>query len=119
MYPGERLIEEMAGRFPNVGESYACHLENYSGELLPHLFLWDLIGEIVEALLNDADWRAAWGPVLEFLEARSTQGDPEDDDVIDGSFLLSLPFPASPGYAIVGQLGPSLAKRFAQLRPSG
>ncbi|MBU3060076.1 hypothetical protein KO481_00845 [Nocardia sp. NEAU-G5] len=119
MYPGVRLIEEMARRFPGVAESYACHLYNNLGELLPHVFLWDLIDEIVQSMINDDGSLAAWMPVLDFLEVRSTNGDLEDNIVIGDSFLWSLPAPGSRGYAIVALLGPSLAARFAQVRPHG
>ncbi|MEV5839559.1 hypothetical protein [Nocardia sp. NPDC052112] len=119
MYLGVKLIEDMAGHFPEVEESYACHVENFDGEVLPHVFLWDLIGEIVESSLVEDDWLVAWGPVLDFLEARATEGDTEDINVISHSFLLSLPYPDSPGYSIINHLGPSLAQRLSQIRPSG
>ncbi|MEV6427034.1 hypothetical protein [Nocardia sp. NPDC051463] len=118
MYPGAKLLEDMAGQFPEVQESYVCHVENYD-EVLPHLFLWDLIRAIVESALVDDDWLVVWGPVLDFLEARAAQGDTEDINVIDHSFLLSLPCPDSPGYSIINHLGPSMAQRFSQIRPSG
>ncbi|MBP2191755.1 hypothetical protein [Nocardia goodfellowii] len=113
------MIEEMAGRFPVVEESLACHLENNFEESLPHVFLWDLIGEIVAAQLGDADWLSIWGPVLDFLEIRSICCNLEDNEVIDFSFLQSLPNPGQPGYAIIDHLGPSLAERFAHVRPDG
>jgi hypothetical protein len=61
---------------------------------------------------------ALWRRVIAFLDRRFGQSQAADT-VIGTSFLYSLPWPEQPGYGIVEELGPTLRRVFAEVRPGG
>lgn len=114
------FLQNLVGRFSRLEEDYACHVEN-NGSPLPHVFFWDVTQAVMhayngtDAYYGDLDWRE----LLQFLEETYPTAPLNVKEVLVTSFLLNLPWPAEPGYAIVAELGPALAERFRQVRPAG
>jgi transcriptional regulator with XRE-family HTH domain len=68
-----------------------------------------------DAHYADLDWRGQ----IQYLEETYPTAPLEVKEVIVTSFLMNMPWPAEPGYAIVAELGPALAEKFRQVRPAG
>ena len=113
---GRRMIEEMVARFPELQAALDRHVEDV-GELLPHVYLWDVVEITVRAYTgeSDMDWRS----FLLFLETRLAGGDRYVSELIGTSYLESLKGPTMPGHGIVLELGPLAASMFRELRPAG
>ncbi|MFF1926338.1 hypothetical protein ACFVW8_37960 [Streptomyces sp. NPDC058221] len=113
-----RLVDDLVARVPWFRDLYASHVFN-EDTVLPHVFFWDVAQETVRSYLGaDAD-APDWRRTLEFLEEQTARGTPGIDEVVVTSFLEYLPFPGNPGHAIVKELGPVLAAKFARVRPAG
>jgi len=110
------MVEDMAGRFPELRAAFDRHVVDV-GELLPHVLLWDVVELTVKAYEgeSDLDWRS----LLLFLETRLADRDQYVSELIGTSFLESLPGPRMPGHGIVFELGPLAASMFRELRPAG
>lgn len=129
-HPAVRLVHDLVAAIPAFEDLYATHVFNQDG-VLPHVFFWDVTQETVRSYLgpvlgadadsdSDADTEVPdWRCTLRFLEEQCARGLPGIDEVVVTSFLEYLPFPGKPGHAIVGELGPVLAARFARVRPAG
>ncbi|THA73052.1 hypothetical protein E6R60_25690 [Streptomyces sp. A0642] len=117
-HPDVRLVKDLVAAVPAFEDLYATHVFNQDG-VLPHVFFWDVTQETVRSYLGlDAD-APDWRRTLRFLEEQSTRHVPGIDEVVVTSFLEYLPFPGKPGHEIVGELGPVLAAKFAEVRPAG
>lgn len=114
-----QLVKDLVSRIPEFEDLYESHVFNENGTVLPHVFFWDVTQETVQSYLGaDAD-APDWRRTLAFLEEQSARGVSGIDEVIDTSFLEYLPFPGKPGHAIVEELGPVMAAKFARVRPAG
>lgn len=104
------LIEALAERVPALKEIYDEHLEFYE-ELLPSVYFGELVpwivGEYV-ASTKDPARPASWREVLAILEREYHSG-LEVENLIDTSFLETLPYPEEEGYGLVEELGPTLS----------
>jgi len=114
----EVLVRDMVERFPVLGADLVEHLEDNFGELLPHVFLADLMRRVVE--LHDAglDPRQDEGAkrIIDYLEDRFRSGDDQVQELISTGFVEVLPREGEPGYGVRSLLGPELsaeAKRVA------
>ncbi|MER6114782.1 hypothetical protein [Streptomyces sp. NPDC001743] len=117
-HPDVRLVKDLVAAVPAFGDLYETHVFHQDG-VLPHVFFWDVTQETVRSYLGlDAD-APDWRRTLRFLEEQSTRNVPGIDEVVVTSFLEYLPFPGKPGHEIVGELGPVLAAKFAEVRPAG
>jgi hypothetical protein len=108
--PGENSVRELVNRFPELRPLLAEHMHDNYGEVLPHLFMADLMRYLV-AMLGDypADaGRSALEPVLNCLERTFSRGSPEARDLITTSFLEILPDAGERGHAIRGLLGTAM-----------
>ena len=120
MTVGVDFLRNLVGRFPQLEEDYECHVED-NGDPLPHVFFWDVTKAVMhahngtDAHYDDLDWRG----LIQYLEETYPTAPLEVKEVIVTSFLMNLPWPAEPGYAIVAELGPALAEKFRQVRPAG
>ena len=109
------LVERLIGRFPELRDLYECHVFN-NGELLPHVFFWDVVQDVLAAYLGRSSDLPEWRPVLDFLEEEYRRGDDCGREVIVTSFLDSLPYPGQEAHEIVAHLGPDLAAVLMRLR---
>ncbi|WP_351226126.1 hypothetical protein [Streptomyces sp. NPDC002133] len=116
--PDVQLVQDLVARIPEYEDLYESHVFNEDG-VLPHVFFWDVVQEVVRSYLGEDPEAPDWRRTLDFLEEHSARGVPEIDAVIVTSFLDDLPYPGRPGHDIVQHLGPVLAAKFAKIRPSG
>lgn len=114
----EDMIHRMTAKFPQLEQVYDDHVEN-EGVLLPHLFLWDVVAELVETFSRHDSDGLDWQGVLAFFGDEFDSGDKEIVTLISTSFLPQLPHPHQAGHELIRYLGPSLATRFSEIRPSG
>lgn len=116
--PGVQLVSDLVTRIPEFREVHERHVL-HQGDVLPHVFFWDVVQNTVRSFLGDAPDAADWRRTLAFLEEQSCRGVIGIDEVIVTSFLGDLPSPQEPGHAIVHQLGPVMAAKFVRIRPLG
>ncbi|MFF2061439.1 hypothetical protein ACFVWZ_06490 [Streptomyces sp. NPDC058200] len=117
------FVDDLVSAFPELQDDYETHVYNNDG-VLAHLFLWDVTQRVVESFRNQDDDAPDWRAVLSFLEDRfleeQTAGkDSVVDSLITTAFLWNLPFPGSPGHEISSHLGPTLTRRFQEMRSLG
>ncbi len=108
---GERFIRELVDRVPALGPVLTEHLEDNFGELLPHVFLADVMRQMVQLdsgqeASEEAD---ATGRILEHLEANFGTGDHGLDELISTGFVEVLPRRGEYGHSLRCRLGPKLA----------
>ncbi|WP_416959676.1 hypothetical protein [Streptomyces sp. Agncl-13] len=119
-----RLVEDLVARFPVLEDAYESHVFN-EGEVLPHVFFWEVTQEVVNSFVSrdshvsrDSD-ALDWRSVLAFLEEQLGRGILEVTEVIVTSFLWYLPNPGDPGYEISAHLGPAMTRKFQEIFPRG
>lgn len=103
------LITMLAERVPALKEMYDEHLEFYE-ELLPSVYFGELVPWVVGDYLastKDTAHTGSWREVLSILEREYHSG-LEVEQLIDTSFLETLPYPGEEGYGLVEALGPNL-----------
>lgn len=115
---GTQLVEDLVVQFPMLEDSYSSHVFNEGG-VLPHVFFWDVVQEVIDSFLSHAPNSLDWRSVLSFLEDRISRGDSEVNEVICTSFLWYMPNPGEAGYDLVAQMGPAMARKFLEIRPRG
>lgn len=114
-----RFVEELVARIPEFGELYENHLFNMGGETLPHVFFGDVTHATVDSYLGTDPDAPDWRVTLRFLEEQFERQVTEITEVIVTSFLDHLPFRGEPGHGIVEHLGPLMARKYRELRPTG
>jgi hypothetical protein len=112
----QQLVERLIGRFPELQEIYDIHVDN-NGGLLPYVFFWDVLQEVVQCYLGRESDLRDWCSLLEFLEEEYGRGELPAQELIVTAFLDSLPYPGEPAHGIADRLGPRLAEKYRQLRP--
>ncbi|MER8044837.1 hypothetical protein [Streptomyces sp. NPDC094032] len=110
-----QLVSDLVARVPEFRDAYESHVFT-QGDVLPHVFFWDVVQGTVSSFLEDQD---RWRRTLDFLEEQCCRGVLGIDEVIVTSFLGDLPSPPEPGHEIAGQLGPALSAKFLRIRPLG
>ncbi|WP_435059360.1 hypothetical protein [Streptomyces sp. bgisy060] len=116
--PSVQLVSDLITRIPEFRGAYETHVFR-QGDVLPHVFFWDVVQDTVRSFLGEAPGAADWRRTLAFLEEQSARGVFDIDEVIVTSFLGDLPSPHEPGHAIIHQLGPVMAAKFVRIRPLG
>ncbi|MFE0641355.1 hypothetical protein ACFW2Y_07045 [Streptomyces sp. NPDC058877] len=116
--PSVQLVSDLITRIPEFRGVYETHVFR-QGDVLPHVFFWDVVQDTVRSFLGEAPGAADWRRTLAFLEEQSARGVFDIDEVIVTSFLGDLPSPHEPGHAIIHQLGPVMAAKFVRIRPLG
>ena len=112
----ETFVRSLVQRFQSLAPLLEEHLADNLGELLPHMFLDDIVRWVV-ALMTTARVEGdltAQREVLEFLsllEDTYASGNEELQELLSVSFLENLPRPDEDGAEIRTQLGPSLTKQ--------
>ncbi|SMF06098.1 hypothetical protein [Streptomyces sp. Amel2xC10] len=113
-----QLVEDLVARFPALEEPYHIHVFNEDG-LLPHVFFWDVVQEVVNSFVGNDPAGVDWRAVLSFLEEWLRRDIRQANEVICTSFLWYLPHPGDPGHELVALLGPATARKFREIRPLG
>jgi hypothetical protein len=83
------FVGHLVWRFPELSEVFAEHVYDEEG-VLPHVFMAD-VERFAEALLVSAPDRLA--SLLLTLEEGYASGDPAVTNLVDVSFVESLPYP--------------------------
>jgi hypothetical protein len=116
--PSVQLVSDLVARIPAFRSALDAHVFS-QGDVLPHVFFWDVVQNTVRSFLGEDPTAADWRHTLDFLEEQIGRGILAVDEVIVTSFLNDLPHPHEPGYAIVQELGPVMAARLGRIRPCG
>lgn len=98
------FVEDLAARFPGLKGALEDHRKDY-GEVLPHVFLADVVRYLVALTAVEGRLGEAQKLVAHF-EAQF--GQPELQELIAVSFVENLPGPSEPGARLRLMLGPAL-----------
>jgi len=99
-----------------VARALREHLADEDGELLPHMFMADLIRAATEWLRSE-DGRAVLASVLASFEDAYGH-DYEVDELIATGFVEALPYPHDKGAELLAMLGPKLRAEYNLERPA-
>jgi hypothetical protein len=116
----QRFVQRLVESFPSLVPALDEHLDDNFGELLPHVFL----GDVVRWIVSMSSQKGATDPGSELavflreLEGIFASGDNEIQELISVSFLENLPRLGEESAVIRTQLGPALAKELEVLRQS-
>lgn len=113
-----QLVKDLVARFPILEDSYESHVFNMDG-VLPHVYLYEVSQEVVQSFVSQDPDALDWRAVLAFLEEQLNRGVLAVSEVIVTSFLWYMPNPGEPGYEIVSHLGPTMSRKFHDVRPGG
>jgi hypothetical protein len=112
----EAFVRSLVEHFPSLAPLLEEHLTDNFGELLPHIFLGDVVRWVLTlmataraegSLAAQRELRA----FLSHLEDVYVGGNEELQELLSVSFLENLPRPEEDGAEIRTQLGPSLTKQ--------
>jgi hypothetical protein len=104
-----QFIRDLGASFPALRPMLAEHVEDNFGDVLPHLFLADVLRWLLAQLdEGGGDDRAEITDILSFLEDAFSAGDEERQELISTGFVENLPRPGEPGARIRRMLGPEL-----------
>jgi hypothetical protein len=110
-----RAIQRLVAAEPALTDELNEHLETY-GELLPHVFMGELIDRLTEWIGSGQEPALARvRTVLSTLEDVYGK-DYEVDELIAASFVEDLPERGEPGSGILDLLGPKLGKELTRQR---
>ncbi len=117
----EAFVRALVQRFPSLTPLLEEHLADNFGDLLPHLFLDDVVRWALDLMAMARAERSvtAQRELCEFLshfEDAYASGNVELQELLSVSFLENLPRPHEDGAEIRAHLGPNLTK---QLRVIG
>jgi hypothetical protein len=113
------LVRDLVARFPPLEPAFRDHLRDNFGDVLPHVFFWDVTQQVIASYVAADPAPIDWRAVLAFLADRYTTGDARVHGLIEVSFLESLPVPGHEGAGIVAELPPVLRPAFGRVRPGG
>jgi hypothetical protein len=110
----EAFVRSLVQRFQSLAPLLEEHLADNFGELLPHVFLGDVVRWVLVLRTTAQGSLTAQREVREFLsllEDAYASGNEEIQELLSVSFLENLPRPDEDGAEIRTQLGPSLTKQ--------
>jgi hypothetical protein len=111
MRPGDvEFVYDLVEKVPDLRPLLDEHLEDNYDQILPHLFLADVVRFAIEDVANPATRRA-----LEHLEVAFTSGDEERQELISTGFVENLPAVGEPGDELRDRLGPALRAEAARV----
>jgi hypothetical protein len=113
-----KLVQDLVAEFPEFEEDYELHSFG-GGDILPHVFFWDVVQGVTSSFLSRGDCSLDWRAVISYLEDQLKRDVPEVTEVIVTSFIGNLPYPGSPGSDLANHLGPCMAEFFRKVRPAG
>lgn len=102
----EALVRDLVAAHPALEPDLAEHLDDNFGELLPHVFLADVMRRAVE--LHESGQQDRAKKILDDLEDRFAAGDAGIQELISTGFLEALPSAGERGHDIRALLGPEL-----------
>jgi hypothetical protein len=114
--PYSDFVNDLAARQEAVAEVLREHVDGWDDELLPHLFMDDLVRAAIVWLSTD-DARSSVVSMLASLEDAYGH-DYEIDELIATGFVENLPYPDDEGAELLGMLGPKLRAEYNAERPS-
>lgn len=114
--PYADFVNALAGHHEAVAEALREHLIDEDDDLLPHIFMGDLVRAAIE-WLGTADGRASVVSVLAALD-NAYGHDYEVDELIATGFVENLPYPNDSGAQLLTMLGPKLRAEYNLERPS-
>jgi hypothetical protein len=122
------LIERFVSEFPGLQGALAEHLAENHEELLPHVFLFDVVRYATELFVrssnatdNDARRDAARAELqrmLEVVEDEYLHGSEDARELIVVSFLENLPTPDEGAAEIRFLLGAATRKKLEEIWPT-
>lgn len=98
-----QFIHDLVKDVPELRPLLEEHLEDNYDEVLPHLFLADVVRFAVARPRNPAV-----ADTLTYLERSFRSGDTEHQELISTGFVENLPVAEEPGGDLRRQLGPAL-----------
>jgi hypothetical protein len=98
-----QFIYDLVENVPNLRPLLDEHLEDNYDEVLPHLFLADVLRAAIAEPLDPTV-----APVIAYLERAFQAGDNERQELISTGFVENLPTGGEPGADIRARLGPGL-----------
>ena len=112
------FIRGLVREFPELQPVLDVHLSGQGGELLPHLFLADLV-RWLEAQFSDSEPKAQALPLIKrlcaFMEAEFVRGDEQVRELLAVSFVENLPSTGELGASLRSFLGPTLEEEFRRV----
>ncbi len=106
------FVGAMTHRCPWLLPTFAEHLSDQEGEVLPHLYMADVERWAEAELQRVSGGSAELAELMGFLEAEfARHADSDVGEVISASFLEHIPRPGEKGSELRTLVGPSLAER--------
>ena len=109
----DALVRDLVARHADLEPDLTEHLDDNFGELLPHVFLADVLRRAIE--LHETGHPDRAKAILDDLEQRFAGGDAALQELISTGFVESLPYAGERGYGIRAALGPALRAEAAQV----
>ena len=109
------FVGPLSYRFPVLTETFAEHLADQDGEVLPHVFMGDVTRWLLERLRVHGPKDATLREILGFLEEWFTRRNGRVDELLAVSFLENLPRSPEPGSELRSLLGPALREELRRL----
>lgn len=110
---GDAFIRSLVDRFPQLRPALVEHTEDNFGEVLPHVFLAEVMRYLVAQWLRGGSSDVS--AIVEYVEAAFATGDSDLEALISTGFLEALPRCGEPGYELRRQLGPKLSAEAARV----
>jgi hypothetical protein len=114
--PRQDFINALAASHPPVGQVLREHLIDWDDELIPNIFMNDLVLAAIVWLSTD-EGRESVASILVGLEDAWGR-DYEVDELIATGFVEGLPYPGEEGAELLELLGPKLRAEYNAERPS-
>lgn len=114
-----QFVHDLVDGFPELDPVLKEHLKDNYGEVLPHLFLADVLRLTIARLQSGASKTEdlVVGRLLTYLERSFREGDDERQELISTGFVENLPRVNEPGHEVRAMLGPTLKAEAARVAP--
>jgi hypothetical protein len=109
-----RLVDRLVERFAFFKPMLEEHLADNFGEVLPHVLMGEVTGELVRVSL-EAPHVCDLQEILDVLEEEYQAGDTDVRELLSVSFLENLPRAPQPGHGLSRRLGPGLAGELTRM----
>jgi hypothetical protein len=123
-----QLTERFVSEFPGLQGALAAHLADNHEELLPHVFLFDVVRYATELFVRSSSAtdddarrdaaRAELQRMLEVVEDEYLHGSEDARELIVVSFLENLPTPDEDGAEIRFLLGSATRSKLEEIWPT-
>jgi hypothetical protein len=122
----EAVIDRLVARFSRLREPFAEHLSDNWGEVLPHVFMYDIVLHVTDLFLKSRDAPDAndrreaeyeLRAILDAIETEFISGTEDVQELIFVSFVESLPNPDEDAAGVRFHLGPVLREEVERYWP--